>query len=162
MQSERGSGVSGRRVLVAEFMTPLPATIHATSSLQAALRVFAQRSFEHLPVIREQRVVGVVSDRDIYRAVMRRPSLLDLDVTRVMTPNPMTVTPDTSIVEAADILARHRIHCLPVVNHARMLVGMVTPSDVLRAVARGVMPGDVADVGAIPPHGSDGARCAAG
>jgi len=56
-----------------------------------------------------------------------------MELAGIMTPNPKTVKPETPIVEAARLLATNRIHCLPVLDERRALVGIVPPSDIMRA-----------------------------
>ncbi len=98
----------------------------------------------HMPVLEGDRLVGIVSQRDLLSASLSR--LLDFDpaerrtflrsirVDEVMTREVITVSPETRIGEAARIMLRHRIGCLPVVDPGSgAAVGLVTETDLIRA-----------------------------
>ena len=54
----------------------------------------------------------------------------------MMTQNPIVVFADTPLLDAARLLIERQIHCLPVVDQARVLVGIVTPTDLLRVLVQ--------------------------
>ena len=86
----------------------------------------------------DNRLVGIVSQRALLRLVgSYHPEQLDgpLPVSEVMQANPVTVTPETSTLEAIELMRRHRISCLPVVKGAH-LVGMVTESQFMAIAGR--------------------------
>jgi CBS-domain-containing membrane protein len=97
----------------------------------------------HLPVLEDDRLVGIVSQRDLlansltraleFDAPERRTFLRSVDVAEAMSREVVTVTRETPLAEAARLLLRHRIGCLPVVSEAGVPVGLVTESDLLRA-----------------------------
>ena len=123
-------------LVVRDVMTPAPETLHATHSVRAAIRIFAAKHFEHLPVVSGQRLIGILSNLDVHAFVAKRPGALDIELAAMMTQNPIVVFPDTPLRDAAQLLIERPIHCLPVVDQARVLVGIVTPTDVLRALVR--------------------------
>jgi len=96
----------------------------------------------HMPVVNQGRLVGVVSQRDLLAAALsralefdprhRRTFLRAVEVAEVMTPSPLTVTPQTPLREAARLVLRHKVGCLPVVDEAGALVGLLTETDLLR------------------------------
>lgn len=127
--SEASSGVIV--VLVNEIMTRRVLTVTSDASLADARRLLEQHRIRHLPVMRDGRLVGVVSDRDLrsaHAADARHATVGD-----VMTPRPMTIGPRTRIEEAARLLVAHKIGGLPVVD-GNELVGIVTGDDLLRAL----------------------------
>jgi len=89
--------------------------------------------------------VGIVSQRDLYRAGMssmlrirrsaEREWLACIPVRDVMTTDVVTVAPDETIHAAVELMLRHRIGCLPVVEHGK-LVGLVSETDCLHHLAR--------------------------
>ncbi len=91
----------------------------------------------HLVVVNETgEIVGVLSDRDLGiksgQTLRRNRRVADL-----MTQRPITVTPDTTVRRAANLLRGHNIGCVPIVDAGR-LVGIVTTSDLLDLIGRGV------------------------
>jgi len=119
-------------LVVRDVMTRTPETLHASHSVRAAIRIFTTKPFEHLPVVSGQRLIGVLSSRDVHAFVAKRPGALDIELAAMMTQNPIVVFPDTPLLDAARLLIERQIHCLPVVEQTRVLVGIVTPTDVLR------------------------------
>jgi CBS domain-containing protein len=119
-------------LVVRDVMTPVPESLHATHSVRAAIRIFATKHFEHLPVVSGQRLIGVISNLDVHAFAAQRPGALDIELAAMMTKNPIVVFPDTPLLDAAKLLIDRPIHCLPVVDQTRVLVGIVTPTDVLR------------------------------
>ncbi len=94
------------------------------------------RRIRHLVVRRGPRIVGVVSDRDLGGP---RGRSSDASVESLMASRVVTIAPEATLREAANLLRGHVIGCLPVVVDGR-LVGIVTISDVLDALGRGKAP----------------------
>lgn len=131
-------------MLVADRMQRNVITIEREASLRRARRVMENHRIRHLPVVEGRRLVGILTDRDIRQAApssaasitsRERDEFMDfLRVGQVMTRRIISVTPITSISEAARLLRRYRIGCLPVVED-RLLVGILTGSDLLEVLA---------------------------
>jgi acetoin utilization protein AcuB len=131
--------------LVRDFMTaPAKSIAHDATLLDAAL-FLRSTGFRHLPIVDGDRLVGIVTDRDVGRLA---PSLLskitqeeynsifeNTPLERVMTRNPLTATPTTPLREAANILHENKLGCLPVVEDGR-LVGILTVTDMLGVLLR--------------------------
>ncbi|PWB81088.1 MAG: acetoin utilization protein AcuB [Candidatus Methylomirabilota bacterium] len=115
-------------------------SVAQSDTLDHALTTMKRFNIRHLPVVKGDRVVGIVSDRDVKKAA---PSPFDyptaeefraftsaVTVQEIMTKEVMTVAPLTPIEEAASLMSRKRIGALPVVQEGR-LIGMLTETDVL-------------------------------
>ena len=135
---------------VAELMTEDPLRIGPGASALAALDLMIDRGVRHLPVVdRHQRVCGIVSIDDLRAAfpfpvslrvppgIAERDAALDCAVGEVMTHGPVTAAPETTLADAAALLARFRIGCLPVVDAQGALVGIFSETDALRALVTG-------------------------
>jgi len=125
---------------VANIMTVNPVTIEPTNSIATAIELLRKGGFRRLPVMENNRLVGIVTDRDLRLAanspvVASEPwydsfLLQYIDVRSCMTKSPITVTPRTSIIDAARLMIKHKIGGLPVMEGDR-LVGIVTETDML-------------------------------
>jgi CBS domain-containing protein len=115
---------------VGDSMTPHPIVVRLGDSLSTARLIMQTEGFKHLPVVERTRVLGVVTDRDL-RQLWEH--LDETAVETVMTADPVTVTPGTSIEEAASLMLVKKVGCLPVIDDGN-LVGIVTSTDILRAL----------------------------
>lgn len=131
---------------VSEIMTRDPVTIRSTDTLRAALEAMERANCHHLPVLSADRhLVGVITARDC-RQALRLPDISrnywnDADGARgllvrsVMTPAGTTITPEADAAEAARLMLRYYVSCLPVMRE-ETLVGIVTTSDILVAFTK--------------------------
>ena len=126
---------------VGDYMTRDPITVTEDSSMKEAMLLLRTHHIRHLPVATGKLLIGMVSDRDIRRA---SPSILsgidkkefermmeDTPVSRIMTREPFTVTEDTPLAEAIQILIEKKFWSLPVVD-GKELVGIFTEIDALK------------------------------
>ena len=119
---------------VRELMTPVPQTIAATETLAVARERMDRGRFRHLPVVdAEGRLIGIVTDRDL-RA--HAGHLADTRLTAAVVEPAMTVGVDDTVDSVAERLLRERVGGFPVVDSAGTLVGIITETDVLRALLR--------------------------
>ncbi len=116
-------------MLVSSRMIKNPATILPTDTLAAADAAMHAGNFRHLAVVKDGKLLGILSDRDIRQHLGH---LRDTKVTGAMTDDAITVTPDTAIEDAAEILLTRKIGALPVVDGSK-LVGIITTTDLLNA-----------------------------
>jgi CBS domain-containing membrane protein len=132
-------------MLVRDLMQREVTTLKASESLGLAEDIMRLGRIRHLPVVSAGVLVGVVSQRDLYRAAMssmlqlrrsaEREWLACIPVRAVMSMDVVTVAPDDTIHTAVELMLRHRIGCVPVVEHGK-LVGLVSETDCLRYLAR--------------------------
>jgi acetoin utilization protein AcuB len=115
-------------------MTPAPYTIGAEQSIDVALAIMGSHHIRHLPVLDGERLVGVVSERDL----MIAQGLRIVDPTRtpvgeVMSPELHTLSPDSSLEWVAAEMAQQKVGSVVVTEHDRV-VGIFTTVDALRAL----------------------------
>ena len=116
-------------MIVGNRMTQEPITVEPADLAVRAVHKMQAGGFRRLPVVRDGRLVGIISDRDLRE---HRGHLEQVKINDVMSTNPITVTPATTVEEAAQIMLERQIGGLPVVADGH-LVGIVTASDILRA-----------------------------
>ena len=114
-------------------------TLSLTAGLADAMATMTKFNIRHLVVECEGNVVGVISQRDIFKHIIhclnigKRPA--NAPITELMVVDPITVSPDTPLGEAARVMASEKIGCLPVVSGDKHLVGIVTVVDLLQHMA---------------------------
>lgn len=134
-----------RGVLVGEWMRSNPLTISPAESLADVRALLDLHRIRHLPVVEGQKLVGIITARDISQASIPGPPgqstpetvalLRIIRVRDVMTRGVISTTPDSTIGEAAMLLVSHKIGGLPVLEK-ECLVGIITETDVLEALAK--------------------------
>jgi CBS domain-containing protein len=108
-------------------------TIEPTATLAAAVKLLAERRIGAVVITgADKQVVGILSERDIVRAVAGRgPASLDEQVGQVMTRNVVTCTADQTIPSLMERMTQHKFRHLPVVEDGR-LAGIVSIGDVVK------------------------------
>jgi acetoin utilization protein AcuB len=130
---------------VADYMTSEPVSVTEDMTMKDAVELLRQHRIRHLPVVQGRVLVGIVSDRDIRKA---SPSLLsgvdmseyeevlgNTPISRVMTREPFTVTADTELRDAVQLILDKRVGALPVVN-GKELIGIFTDSHGLSVLVK--------------------------
>lgn len=133
-----------QKVRVADRMTRAVITIAPSESCQRALFMMHEASINHLPVLEGKRLVGIITERDIYRrspqqaagsvGAIQKKLLSVVNVGGVMTYAPVTVPPSVSVKRAVEVMLEYRVGCLPVVRNGR-LIGILTTRDAIGLLA---------------------------
>ena len=104
----------------------------ASTSVKAAVAMLAERRIGALPVLEGGRIVGIFSERDaLYQLARDGAAMLDASVGDVMTAPPITVEPQTGVMDALGLMTRRRIRHLPVVSGGA-LIGFVSIGDLVK------------------------------
>jgi acetoin utilization protein AcuB len=142
-----------RKLMIArDVMTPNPLTVGPEASVAEVWDLMREVDIRHVPVTLGGVLVGMLSDRDLARVDIARllkvggadalRQELATPISRVMSPDPISVEPDSEIGEVIGLLLDHKIGALPVVDEGtREVVGIISYVDVLRAF-RGVLEED--------------------
>jgi acetoin utilization protein AcuB len=129
-------------MLVKNWMSKPAITINAEASMHDAIKLLKDQNIKMLPVMEKGKLVGVVTDRDIKRASASDATSLEIHellyliskikVQEIMTKNPITVPHDYTVEETAEILLKHNISGVPVVDQFHDVVGTITQNDIFR------------------------------
>src|ERR671933_1576129 len=111
---------------VSEAMTHDVRVASPDQSIREAARIMAEIDAGVLPVGEGDRLVGMVTDRDIAVRAVAEGKGPDTPVREVMTPEVRYVSEDESLRDAADSMAREQVRRLPVVNRDKRLVGIIS------------------------------------
>jgi acetoin utilization protein AcuB len=132
---------------VKDLMSKKLFTVGPEDMLDKVFFLFNFESIRHLPVVEKGKVVGVISDRDLKKILGPRKKIVSdkLDGTQftvharrvrtIMNRGITTIGPDEKAADAAAIMAKKKIGCLPVVKKEK-LVGIITATDILRAYVK--------------------------
>jgi acetoin utilization protein AcuB len=130
---------------VVEIMSKKVVSVEMDDKLSAVKELFDRLKFHHLLVVESGKLVGVVSDRDLLKALSPKlgtisesekdAATLNKRVHQVMTRNPFSLHPEASMQDAVDMFNAHRISCIPIVNIDNQPVGMLSWRDILKALA---------------------------
>lgn len=131
-----------KQTLVKEWMSEKPFTIGPDQTVIEAHRLMTENNIRRLPVMRNGNLLGIVALSDVLEAEPSDATSLSifelnyllarLSVGQIMTKDPITISPDSPLREAAKIMLERKIGGLPVMD-GRKLVGIITESDIFRA-----------------------------
>jgi CBS domain-containing protein len=131
---------------VRDIMTSPAIVIGPGTTVPAAIALMKEHRVRHLPVVENERLVGIISRGDLREASITAAINADiyelnfmlnrLTVDRLMTRQVISVTPQALIVHAAELMTEHKIAGLPVVDPNESVIGIVTESDLLRLLVR--------------------------
>ena len=129
-----------KNIRVGDWMTETVLAVETFDSIAIARQLMAKHRVNQLPVLDNDHLIGIVTDRDIRDAyptsmMIDRAEEIDrfaekITVEEVMTHDVFIVRPETPLATAVGLLRRHRIGSLPVLKNGK-LVGIITRSDVL-------------------------------
>ncbi len=115
---------------VEEIMTRELVYVNPDTSVVEAAKRMKSANIHAVLVLQEGRLVGIVVDRDLVLKVLaeeRNPN--ETMIKEIMTENPITVEPETDVIEAARLMKEHRVSRLPVVEQDGRVVGIVSEVD---------------------------------
>jgi acetoin utilization protein AcuB len=135
---------------VEDLMTKRVVTIGFDDTLQTVKDIFEQSGFHHLLVVEDRELQGVVSDRDLLRALspfidsvvetQRDTATLNRRVHHIMSRKPITLRPDAEVSEAIQLFLSHPVSCIPIVDGGSRPVGIVSWRDVLKVCSEMLKP----------------------
>jgi acetoin utilization protein AcuB len=131
-------------MLVKDRMSSPAITVWEDTPFQDALKLMHSRQIRRLPIVdQHNQLIGIVSERDLLHAAPSPATSLSvwelnyllwkLTVGSLMTRKVATVTPEMPLVEAAQLMVDQKIGGLPVVDHERQVIGIITETDIFKA-----------------------------
>jgi CBS domain-containing protein len=121
---------------VSELMTREVVAIQETQNLARAGELLGLHHIRHLPVVREGKLVGLITHRDLLRAAAERwgadPTRKPLWAADIMVRDVKTARPETPLREAVRVMLENKYGCLPVVEEDGKLRGILTEADLVR------------------------------
>ena len=131
-------------MLVKRWMSKQVISIDSNDSMNDAMDLLKEHDIKMLPVMEKGKLVGIVTDRDLKKASASDATSLDIHellyliskikIKEIMTKNPITVPEDYTVEETAEVLLKHKISGVPVVDPYGDIVGTITQNDVFRII----------------------------
>lgn len=134
----------GETMLVKNWMSKEVISIDVNDSMTNATKKLKEHGIRMLPVMKHGDLVGVITDRDLKKASASNANTLEIHellyvltkikVGDIMTKVPITVPPDYTIGETADLLLENKISGVPVIKNEGQILGVITEADIFRAI----------------------------
>jgi acetoin utilization protein AcuB len=132
-------------MLVGALMSKRVVTVELDDKLSTVKEIFDHLHFHHLPVLDEGRLFGIVSDRDLLKALspnigtstegFKDTATLNKRVHQIMSRNPITLHAQATVMDAVNVFNSKHISCIPIVDADDRLLGVLSWRDLLKAVA---------------------------
>ncbi|MER3446335.1 MAG: hypothetical protein C4291_05560 [Candidatus Dadabacteria bacterium] len=117
-------------MIVRDYMTRNPLVVSVDTEVRRAFHLLKKHGFRQFPVLKDGKLVGIITDRDL-RTTLLRPNLTVGDI---MTINPVTIVEDAFLGAAMLILEKGKFNALPVVSKSGELTGIITVTDIFDAL----------------------------
>ena len=131
---------------VQQIMTQKIVTVEMDDRLALVKEIFDNLKFHHVLVIESRELVGIVSDRDLLKALspeigtmsetLKDKTTLNKKVHQIMSRTPITLHPDAAISDAVKLFNMHKISCIPIVDTVSRPMGIVSWRDILKALVQ--------------------------
>lgn len=135
-----------KKMNIDSIMTKKVITIDMDTQLKTICDIFDQKKFHHLLVVENDELLGVISDRDVLKAIspfldtlaeqIRDLSTLKKRAHQIMSRKLITISKEESLEEATGLLIRNNISCLPVISPDGQIEGILTWKDLLNAYSQ--------------------------
>lgn len=126
-----------------DIMSSDVVTLTMDDTLSTIHDLFKNANFHHLLVTENNVLYGVISDRDLFKSMSpfagtdselpRDAAIMNKRAHQIMTRKPVTITADSTIPDAIDLLLKHGVSCLPVVDEDNKIEGIVSWKDLIKA-----------------------------
>lgn len=130
-------------MLIQNWMSSPVVTIEPGANMPMAHKLMEKYNIHSLPVIQDDKLVGILTDRELKKASASDATSLDVyelayllqrvKVAQIMISDPITIHTNMTLAEAADTFLHEKVFILPVMNEENQLVGIISPSDLSRA-----------------------------
>ncbi len=131
-------------MLVKNWMSKNVITVDINDSMQEAIKLLKENDIKMMPVMKNEKLVGIITDRDLKRASASDATTLDvhellflvskIKVRDIMTKDPIMIPDDFTVEETAEILLKNKISGAPVIDNEGKVVGTITQTDLFKVL----------------------------
>lgn len=133
-------------MIVDQIMSKPVVTVHLDDTLSVVKHIFDNAKFHHLLVVEKGTLFGVLSDRDLLKALspfigtpsqtLHDKATLNKKVHQIMSRKPITLPPQANVYDAISVFNQHSISCIPIVDANEHILGIVSWRDILKAIEK--------------------------
>jgi acetoin utilization protein AcuB len=123
-------------MLVKEHMTKNPLVLAPDMDVTVAFSKITDRNVRQAPVVEDGKLRGIVTDRDLRMALVQSNTQPGLQVRSIMTEDPVTVSENSYLREAARLISKNKFNALPVLSDSGELIGVLTTTDILNGLVK--------------------------
>jgi acetoin utilization protein AcuB len=127
-----------------KVMTQPVVSVHLDDNLKTVKDIFDQGRFHHLLVVENNVLLGVISDRDLLKAISpnigtvneraKDEASLNKKVHQIMSRKPICLPPSADVYEAIHLFNHNKVSCIPIVSEERVPLGIVSWRDIFRVI----------------------------
>lgn len=131
-------------MLVKDWMSRPVVTVDENNSMQTGTLLLKKHEIRMLPVMKNNKLTGIITDRDLKKASASEATTLEIHellyiltkikIKDIMAKDPITVPVDYTVEETAEVLLKHKISGVPVIDIERTVVGVITQTDLFRVI----------------------------
>ncbi|HII77125.1 MAG TPA: CBS domain-containing protein [Methanolinea sp.] len=126
-------------MIVKDYMTSDVVTVEIPGNRDDFLKILKRTGISGVPVLKDADLVGIITRKDLLRKAE------ETQLGLLMTPNPVTIGPDSTVREAASMMVRHSVRRLPVIDDGS-LVGLLSVADLIAALAQMKIKDEIKDL----------------
>lgn len=120
-----------------DTMTKYVITAHTDMTVREARNIMSEAEIRHLPIVQNDKILGILSDRDLLKNSDFNSKGEHFTVSDIMTANPICCSAKTPLLKIAQIMVQKKIDSVPIVDQNNLLIGLVTSTDILELFTRG-------------------------
>jgi len=131
---------------VTKLMSKQIITINMDDPLSTVKDIFERQEFHHLLVVADDKLLGVISDRDLFKslnpkidsmaATTKDLACLNIKVHQIMTREPIYLSDEATVKSAIEMFNQHKISCIPIINNEGKPVGILSWRDIMKALIK--------------------------
>lgn len=131
---------------ISKIMKSQVVAVDMDHTIRRVNELFASNEFHHLLVLEDNKLVGIISDRDLFKSLSPRigtpaetlqdTALLNKKAHQIMTRNPIVINQKAAVQDAIEIFNQNKISCIPVVNDEHIPVGILSWRDIMRLLVK--------------------------
>lgn len=124
-------------IQVVDIMAKDVVIVNIGDSLENLVKLLREKDFHGYPVMEKDKLVGVVTKGDVFKIIGGKglTNVFATHISDIMTPHPITVSPETSLLEAAMLMKENNVHFLPIVEEGKV-IGILSHTDVISQLFR--------------------------